>query len=102
MAIFSMKPKGLLTHSEEPFTGPYPKPVESSPHPHTKWSLPSRFSDWNSVRISPPCMLHVPSVLSSLILLPIIFGEQYRLGSSLCNFSNINLWFWNGFEKEWA
>jgi hypothetical protein len=27
-----MKPQGLLPHSQDPSTGPYPKPVQLSPH----------------------------------------------------------------------
>jgi len=30
-----MKPERLLLHSQEPITGPYPKPDESNPHPPT-------------------------------------------------------------------
>jgi hypothetical protein len=30
-----METKGSFLHPEEPATGPYPEPYESSPHSHT-------------------------------------------------------------------
>jgi hypothetical protein len=49
------------------------------------WPLPFRFPDQNKVFISLPCVLHArPSLVLDLINL-IMFGEAYKLRSSLCS-----------------
>jgi hypothetical protein len=101
-----MEPEGSLPRSQQPATGPYPKPDASTQHllpyfpkihyninlPSTptssQWSLPFRFSNWNIVRVfhlpmRATCLAH--SIHLDLIIL-IICDEIYKLwSSSLCN-----------------
>jgi hypothetical protein len=94
--------EGLLSFSQQPVTGTYPEPDESSPHPlpislrssHIRiWLLstlfPSGFPTKNSVYIlllCYSCCMPCDLILLYLIV-SIIFYEEYKVwSSSLCSF----------------
>ena len=96
--------KGSITHSQVPFTCPYPEPAWSSPYPHIllpenpsshlrlglpSWLFPSGFPTRTLYKplLSPTLATCPPNLILLYFITQIILCEQYRsLSSSLCNF----------------